>query len=347
MSRIFGKASAGDRLRKILASPNYKNGRFQNLSFTPDMSEDATMWKLLKAFRGRPKSVRPPIVIPALQPDFKALEAPSGDALIWFGHSSYLLRAGGKNILVDPVFSRRASPMPGFVNAFAGTDIVKPADLPQLDYVIITHDHYDHLDYETIRQIRHKTEHWICSLGTAAHLEHWGIAADRISELDWWEGADLGEGFQVTATPARHFSGRLKRGQTLWASFVLQTPQHRYFIGGDSGFDTHFEEIGKRFGPFDLAILECGQYHTYWKAIHMMPEETALAAEQLGAKALLPVHWGKFNLALHPWDESIERVLKAAEGRPYQVLTPALGETVLLNEGRAYETKWWRQQGAG
>jgi L-ascorbate metabolism protein UlaG (beta-lactamase superfamily) len=345
MSRIFGKAATGDRLRRILASPNYKSGRFQNQSFTPDMSEDATMWKLLKAFRARPKSVRPPMAIPAQQPDFDALRNASSDALIWFGHSSYLLRASGKTFLVDPVFSQRASPMPGFVKAFAGTDIVKPAQLPEIDYVIISHDHYDHLDYDTVRQLKHKVGHWICSLGTAPHLEYWGIPADRITELDWWGAAELGGGFTVTATPGRHFSGRLKRAQSLWASYVLQTPEHSYFIGGDSGFDAHFEEIGKRFGPFDLAILECGQYNAYWKHIHMMPEETALAAEQLGAKALLPVHWGKFNLALHPWDESIERVLKAAAGRPYQVLTPALGQTVLLNSGQAYDQPWWRLPG--
>lgn len=343
MSKIFGKAAAGDRLNRILASPQYKTGRFQNQSFTPDLSEDATMWKVLRAFRSRPKSVRPPRPIPALKPDYASLNALAGDGLIWFGHSSYLLRASGRTFLVDPVFSQRASPMPGFVKAFAGTDIVRLSDLPEIDVVVISHDHYDHLDYDTIRQLKHKVKHWVCSLGTGAHLEHWGIPASKISELDWWESAEPCEGFTITATPGRHFSGRVKRAQTLWASFVLQSPAHRYFLGGDSGYDRHFEEIGKRFGPFDLAILECGQYHQYWKHIHMMPEETALAAEQLGAKVLLPVHWGKFNLALHPWDESIERVLKAAEGRPYQVLTPAIGETVELNSGRAYDTAWWRE----
>lgn len=342
MSRIFGKLATGERLERILASPQYRNGRFQNQTFTPDLSEDATMWKVLKAFRGRPKSVRPPEAIPALKPDYQSLIAASGDALIWFGHSSYLLRASGKTVLVDPVFSQRASPVPGFVKAFTGTDIVRQAELPELDYVVISHDHYDHLDYETIRQLKHRVKHWVCSLGTGAHLEYWGISPEHISELDWWESAETGPGFRFTATPARHFSGRLKRAQSLWASFMLQTPEHRYFLGGDSGYDTHFEEIGKRSGPFDLAILECGQYHPYWKHIHMMPEETALAAGQLGAKALLPVHWGKFNLALHPWDESIERLLKAAAGRPYQVLTPALGETMLLNGEQRYDKAWWR-----
>ncbi len=301
------------------------------------------MWKVLRAFRNRPKSVRPPMPVQALAPDFQSLLSAPDDALIWFGHSSYLLRTSGRTFLVDPVFSRRASPMPGFVKAFPGTDIVKPADLPELDYLVITHDHYDHLDYDTIRQLKQKVKHWICSLGTGAHLEYWGVPAGRISELDWWESVQPEPGLNMTATPGRHFSGRLKRAQTLWASFVLETPGRRYFIGGDSGFDAHFGEIGKRFGPFDLAILECGQYHEYWKHIHMMPEETALAAELLGAKALLPVHWGKFNLALHPWDESIERLLKAAAGRPYEVLTPAIGQTVLLNGEQRYDKTWWRR----
>ena len=146
----------------------------------------------------------------------------------------------------------------------------------------------------------------------------------------------------MTATPARHFSGRgLKRAQSLWSSFVLQTPRHKFYLGGDSGWDEHFKEIGKRFGPFDLAILECGQYHPYWKHIHMMPEEVAEAAEQLSAKCLLPVHWAKFSLSLHPWDEPIQRLLKAASGKPFRVLTPMIGQTVILHSDEDYGQVWW------
>ena len=343
MSKIFGKLPSGPRLARVKASPQYKNGKFSNQSFTPDLAEDATMWKVLKAYRRKPKTVKPPFPIPAVKPDFSKLpqEEP---AVIWFGHSSYFLRFEGLNILVDPVLNGRASPVPGMVKAFPGTDILKPAELPPLDYVLITHDHYDHLDYHTILQLKSKTAHWITSLGVGAHLEYWGIPAEQITELDWWESFALRNDCAITATPARHFSGRgLKRAQSLWSSFVLASPRYKFYLGGDSGWDAHFVEIGRRFGPFDLAILECGQYHPYWKHIHMAPEEVADAAVALGAKKLLPVHWAKFTLALHPWDEPVERLLKASEGKPFDLLTPAIGETLLPVSGKAYDNKWWRE----
>jgi L-ascorbate metabolism protein UlaG (beta-lactamase superfamily) len=275
-----------------------------------------------------------------MKPALAALR-PEEPALIWFGHSSYYLQLEGLKILVDPVLGGRASPVPGMVKAFVGTDIVRPADFARLDYLLITHDHYDHLDYQTILRLKSKTGHWLTSLGVGAHLEYWGIPADKITELDWWESVELRNGCRITATPARHFSGRgLKRAQSLWSSFVLQSPGSRYYLGGDSGWDGHFEEIGRRFGPFDMALLECGQYHPYWKHIHMMPEEVAEAARKLGARRLLPVHWAKFNLALHPWDEPVERLLKAAAGAPFEVLTPMMGQTVKPDE--RYDRAWWR-----
>lgn len=342
MSRIFGKLPSGERMARIKASSQYKSGRFYNQSFTPDLAEDATMWKVLKAYHRKPATVTPPAAIPAIRPDLASLPADEL-AIIWFGHSSYYLQADGLNMLVDPVLSGRASPVPGMVKAFAGTDIIRPADFPALDYVLITHDHYDHLDFQTILQLQSKTAHWITSLGVGAHLEYWGVPAEKITELDWWEDAALKDNFIITATPARHFSGRgLKRAQSLWSSFVLQSPRLGLYLGGDSGWDAHFQEIGRRFGPFDLAVLECGQYHPYWKHIHMMPEEVAEAAECLGAKALLPVHWGKFNLSLHAWDEPIERLLKAAADKPFKVLTPQIGQTILLFSEEQYNIPWWR-----
>jgi L-ascorbate metabolism protein UlaG (beta-lactamase superfamily) len=343
MSTTFGRLPAGARLERIKASPQYKDGKFSNQSFTPDLAEDATMWKVLKAYRNKPGTVRPSGSMPITQPDIQGL--PDDEpALIWLGHSSYYLQFEGLKMMVDPVLSGRASPVPCMVKSFPGTDILKPASVPPLDYVVITHDHYDHLDYGTISQLKSKTAHWITSIGVGAHLEYWGIPADRITELDWWEETTLKNDCRITATPARHFSGRsLKRAQSLWSSFVLQSPRYKFYLGGDSGFDNHFEEIGRRFGPFDLAILECGQYHPYWKHIHMAPEEVADAAVALGAKKLLPVHWGKFVLALHPWDEPIERLLKAAEGKPFEVLTPMIGEALLPTSGKTYDKKWWRR----
>jgi L-ascorbate metabolism protein UlaG (beta-lactamase superfamily) len=342
MSRIFGKLPTGARLARIKASPQYQKGKFSNQSFTPDLSEDATMWKVLKAYRHKPATVRPSTEIPTVAPDLRNLPADE-PALIWLGHSSYFLRFEGLNILVDPVLNGRASPVPGMAKVFSGTDILKASALPDLDYVLITHDHYDHLDYETIRQLKPKTAHWITSLGVGEHFEYWGIKADKITELDWWESTELRNGCRMTATPARHFSGRgLKRAQSLWSSFVLQSERYCFYLGGDSGWDRHFDEIGQRFGPFDLAILECGQYHQYWKHIHMMPEEVADATVALKAKRLLPVHWAKFNLSLHPWDEPIERLIKATAGKPFKLLSPMIGETVLPLSEKDYNKAWWR-----
>ena len=338
---IFGALPSGPRLARVMASPQYKGGKFTNQSFTPDLAEDATMWKVLKAYRSKPKSVKPAAPIPAQRPDFDSL-AQAEPALIWFGHSSYLLQFEGLKILVDPVLSGRASPVACTVRAFPGADVAAAKDIPPLDYVLITHDHYDHLDYDTVRQLKSKTGHWITSLGVGAHLERWGIPKENTTELDWWESTPLKNDCSITATPSRHFSGRgIKRAQSLWSSFVLASPRYKYYLGGDSGWDTHFEEIGKRFGPFDLAILECGQYHRYWKNIHMMPEEVAEAAEKLGAKKLLPVHWAKFTLALHPWTEPITRLLEAAAGKPFIVLTPRIGQTLLPQSATASNEKWW------
>ena len=339
--KVFGKNPTGDRLKRVQASPQYQGGKFLNQSVTPQLTDGATIWKLLQANRHKPATSKPAAPLSMQQPDFAAL--PAGEpVLIWFGHSSYYLQFEGLRILVDPVFSGGASPFSGLVKAFAGTDVIKAEDFPPLDIVLITHDHYDHMDYETILKLKDKTTRWITSLGAGSHLEYWGITTDKITELDWWEMTDVAAGITMTAAPARHFSGRgLKRAQTLWSSFVLRSAHHNYYLGGDSGYDAHFKEIGNKFGPFDLAILECGQYNRFWKHIHMMPEETAQVAEELGAKRLLPVHWGKFSLALHPWMEPIERLLKAAVGKPFEVLTPKLGVPLLLD--RVNDTGyWWR-----
>jgi L-ascorbate metabolism protein UlaG (beta-lactamase superfamily) len=261
--------------------------------------------------------------------------------IVWFGHSSYFIRAEHKNFLIDPVFSGHASPLSWMVKAFPGSNEYKAADMPRIDYLVLTHDHYDHLDYKTIRQLREKVNAVYCSLGMAAHLAHWGMDPHLITELDWWESDEPEENIQLTAAPGRHFSGRgLKRGQSLWSSFILKTPQHNLYLGGDSGYDSHFKEIGNKYGPFDLAILEAGQYNTMWPYIHMMPEETVQAAIDLRAKALLPVHWGKFKLSMHPWNEPIQRVLDKAKEFNMPVFTPRIGEPVIM--GNDFEnTDWW------
>ena len=262
--------------------------------------------------------------------------------VVWFGHSSYFIKVNDLTILVDPVFSGHASPVSFYGRAFPGTDVYGVSDLPDVDVVVITHDHYDHLDYKTMRQLAPKARYFYTSLGVGSHLEYWGIEGSRITELDWGESASASGGAAtLTAMPARHFSGRgLRRGQTLWSSFVLKTGGYCLFLGGDSGYGPHFKGIGDQYGPFDLAILECGQYNENWPDIHMTPEETVTAALDLGAKLLLPVHWGKFTLSLHPWDEPVRRIVKAAAIAGVPLTTPLIGEPVIVG-GAFPREAWW------
>ncbi|HEY3369526.1 MAG TPA: MBL fold metallo-hydrolase, partial [Prolixibacteraceae bacterium] len=252
------------------------------------------------------------------------------------------IQIDGKKILVDPVFCGHSSPFSFMVQSFKGSDVYTADEMPAIDYLIITHDHWDHLDYQTVSKLKPKVGKVITSLGTGSHLEYWGFEPGRIAELDWNEQADLGNGFLVTVTPGRHFSGRgLKRNQAMWASFVLQTPSKKIFIGGDSGYDTHFAKIGSEHGPFDLALLECGQYNNAWRYIHMMPEQTVQAAIDLKARILMPVHWAKFALALHAWDEPIERVTSEAHRLNVPIIHPMIGEEVNLKETGS-TTEWWK-----
>jgi L-ascorbate metabolism protein UlaG (beta-lactamase superfamily) len=267
---------------------------------------------------------------------------PEKDVLVWFGHSSYFMQIDGKKMLVDPVFSGNASPFSFAVKSFKGSDIYSVEDFPSIDYLFITHDHWDHLDYKTVKKLKAKVGKIFTGLGTGAHFEHWGFDPKSIIELDWNENTIPDNGFTVTYTPGRHFSGRgFKRNQSIFGAFVLQTPNKKVFIGGDSGYDTHFAKIGEEHGPFDLALLECGQYNEYWKYIHMMPEQTVQAAIDLKAKTMMPVHWAKFTLALHAWDESIVMATKEAQRLAVPIIHPMIGELVDLNDFGS-QTEWWK-----
>lgn len=339
----FGSRPSGQGLQHIEASPNYRNRQFQNLSVTPQMTEGASLASVLREFMFGKKAHRKPAQpLPSVKTNLLQLRKEE-DVLVWMGHSSYFMRVDGRTILVDPVLSGHASPLSFTTKSFAGADIYTTDDIPAIDYLFITHDHWDHLDYDTVKKLQPKIRTVITGLGTAAHLERWGFNSNMIIEKDWNETASLANGFSVTVTPARHFSGRtFVRNKATWASFVLQTPAHRIFIGGDSGYDTHFKAIGNTHGPFDLAILECGQYNKSWKYIHMMPEETVQAAQDLGAKKLLPVHWAKFALSLHAWDEPIQRVYKAAAEKNMPLLTPMIGEQVNIDDDSQTFSAWWK-----
>ena len=260
--------------------------------------------------------------------------------IVWFGHSSYFIHINGKNILVDPVFSGYASPFSFTGKSFKGSDVFTVDDLPAIDLLILTHDHYDHLDYTTVRKLRSKTKAICTSAGVGSHLRYWGIDPAIITEFDWWDRKQIAE-ITLIAAPARHFSGRsLVRNKTLWSSFILIAGDYRVYIGADSGYDSHFKTIGEKYGPFDIAILECGQYNEWWPYIHMMPEETVQASIDLKAKVLMPVHWGKFALGLHPWDEPVTRVVAKAKELNVQITTPLIGQPVILNESLPAK-QWW------
>lgn len=344
MSRkIFGKTSSGERLERIMRSPHYRDGKFLNEHFTPDLTEGHSLLEVTCEFLFKRKPRRiPENGIPSLKTDLKQLSGDK-DVLVWFGHSSYFLQVDGRRILVDPVFSGNASPIPGSNKAFKGTDRYTADDMPPIDWLLVTHDHYDHLDYETVCKLQHKVGKVVCGLGVGAHLEYWGYASDRIIELDWQESATLHKGFILHAMPARHFSGRgFIRNRTVWLSFVLRTPSMNLYLGGDSGYDTHFAEIGTRFGPFDLALLDNGQYDLKWKYIHMLPEEAVQAARDLGARKLFPVHSCKFAMANHAWDEPLERVHASAHATAMPLLTPMIGEEVRLKDSTQSFTAWWQ-----
>lgn len=338
--KITGKLPSGKHKEKLKRSPNYKKGAFQNLSPTPIKPEGISYWKMMREFFKNHPETTPPKKLPFVKTDLKRL-TPAEPVIIWFGHSSYFMQVDNKKFLIDPVFSGNAAPLSFMVKAFPGSNEYKVEDMPVIDYLILTHDHYDHLDFETLRKLKRKVNHIICSLGISSHLKYWRLNQDIITELDWWETKQLSEKIVLTAAPARHFSGRgLKRGQTLWSSFILKTPTHNLYLGGDSGYDSHFKEIGERFGPFDLAILESGQYNDMWPLIHMKPEKTVQAAVDLKAKKMLPVHWGKFRLGMHPWNEPVKRVLEKAVELNMEVVTPKIGEPVFINASLPSK-KWW------
>jgi L-ascorbate metabolism protein UlaG (beta-lactamase superfamily) len=336
----FGKIPEGERLEKIKKSANFRDGIFQNLNPTPQLAEDASFRKMSRDFFFS-KNRKPPGIIPSVKTGLMDLAADE-NVLVWFGHSSYFIQTDGKKILVDPVFSGHASPFFYSVKAFLGTDVYSPEDFPEIDYLVITHDHWDHLDYKTVLKLKPKIKKIITGLGTGQHLEYWGFDKNRIVEKDWYQSAEFEDGIRFTATPARHFSGRgFRHKKTLWSSFVLETPSMKIFIGGDGGYDNHFAEIGAKFGGFDLAILENGQYNPSWKYIHMMPEQTLQAAKDLRAQRLFPVHNSKFALANHTWDEPLRRITELNQKYNLLLITPMIGEKVNLNDTSQKFSHWW------
>ena len=341
----FGENPAGERLKRVQASPNFKDGTFQNLVPTSlDMSAGkmvSVTWKMLTGVPGA-EPTDTIKTVPFDQAVFEGNGGPEQVAVSWFGHSSLLIRIQGKTLLTDPVFSERAS-----FASFSGPKrfpfdhYMDVDELPPVDAVVLSHDHYDHLDYETFTKLKGKVGRFFVPLGVGAHLEKWGIAPDHITELDWNESTKFGD-LTLVCAPARHFSGRslTNRNGTLWCSWALLGTQKRVYYGGDTGYYPGLKTIGEQYGPFDIALLECGAYNEDWIDIHMMPEQTAQAQLDVKGDLLIPIHWGKFNLALHTWRDPIQRLMKKSAELGTKVATPRIGEVVVL--GSPVPTgRWW------
>ncbi|KQQ97547.1 MBL fold metallo-hydrolase [Massilia sp. Leaf139] len=330
--------------QQLQAAPQYRDGAFRNEVASPPRPGGIGMaFRMIRGrFEPRDPRTAPGVALPAIKTDLAALPR-AQDVVVWLGHSSYFVQVGGKRLLVDPVFSGYAAPLPWMVRAFEGTSPFAIEDLPEIDAVLITHDHYDHLDYKTMRALEPKTRLVIAGVGNGAHLRHWGYPPAKIREVNWHASVELDPGLRVHALPAQHYSGRyMERNQSLWASYAVETQGRRLYFSGDTGFGPHFADIGKRFARFDFAALDGGQYNAKWADIHMTPEQAARAAELLGAQALLSGHAGRFSLARHAWDEPFERALEASKGKPYRLLTPRIGEPVYLSDPQQAFSYWWR-----
>lgn len=325
-------------------NPLYRDGQFHNVDDPPPVTRTQSRLTLWYRFLfGKDEGAQPERTLPSQKTNLHQL---TQNAVVWMGHSSYFIRLDGKNYLVDPVFSDYASPVPRTNVAFNGSNIYRADDIPQIDYLLITHDHWDHLDYPTINALRDKIGQIITPTGVGSYFEKWGFSRDKIVE-GGWHSVMKTDALEIHTLPAQHFSGRFfKRNQTLWASYAIVTPNHRLYLGGDSGYGRHFREIGAKFGGFDLAVLECGQYDSQWPFIHMTPEQAAAAATDLQTNAVLPSHNSKFKLAHHRWNEPLERITAASADKPWRLLTPKLGETVEVDNNLKTFTQWWRDNNA-
>lgn len=346
----FGRLPEGEALRAVRASRHQVDGVFQNEVPTPMFVEGQNMASVLMTnMTSRPERLQPAQPLPSVKLDLKALPR-DRDMVVWLGHSSFYVQLAGQRILIDPVLSDYASPVSFAVRAFEGSTPYTAADLPDIDLLLITHDHWDHLDHATLTELAPRIRQVITGLGVGSHLLRWGFAPERVRQADWADRFAVTGGLTVHVLPARHYSGRaMERNRTLWVSFALVSPERRLYFSGDSGYGPHFRSIGEQFDGFDLVALDSGQYDARWPLIHMNPEEAAQAARDLKAKVLLPAHVGRFAMARHAWDEPLKRIVDASQGQPFRLTTPVIGGEIILEGERAQvavnavsaTTGWW------
>ena len=344
ISPEFGGSPTKEQKALYVQSKNYKDGVFINIDEVEMNMGFTKMVKGIRGYFGPQPNTTPKKDIPIEAIDSVAIANYDGPTrLVWFGHSAFLLQIEGKNILIDPMFGNVPAPHPLLGGKrFSKTLPIEIEKLPQIDAVIFSHDHYDHLDYGSVQLLKGKVDMFYTPLGLGAHLLKWGVSQERIVEMDWWNETEY-QGLRFKCTPAQHFSGRglTDRGKTLWSSWVIQSSTENILFSGDSGYGKHFKEIGQKFGPFDFAMIECGQYNKLWKEIHMTPEETAQAGLDIKAKKIMPIHWGAFKLAMHPWTDPVERVSKKALELGIAVTVPKIGEPIYLDADQVSKEPWW------
>lgn len=335
----FGASLRDMKRNDYQGSVAWKMGQFRNLDKTR-LHEDlrsllGDLLGYIKAKQTEPTAPLPVSVGEATEPP-----DPKSDFLTWYGHSAMRLETGGKTILFDPMLGEWVAPVPFLGHRFPYLNYHPLQDIGPIDLIVFSHDHYDHLDYDTLMAIRDRTSAYLVPLGMGTHLRKWGIASHKITEIDWWEEVTIA-GIGFTAAPARHFSGRspTTRNKTLWCGYAIATDRHRIFFGGDSGYGRHYPMIGKRLGPFDLTMLDSGQYHKRWKNVHMWPEEALLANKDIGGRWLLPIHWGGFSLSNHAWFDPIKRI-RAAD-RDGVVVSPMIGQRMNVDRAGDYRQNWW------
>ncbi|PWJ58658.1 L-ascorbate metabolism protein UlaG (beta-lactamase superfamily) [Dyadobacter jejuensis] len=337
----IGQRPEGADLERIRLSSHYGANGFVNITET----NTGDIWEVLKTLPSMlwAKNTSPLHPLPAAFEDQSQAAIDSLTYITWYGHSAFMIELDGKRILIDPMLGHVAAPVSFGSKRFAYQNEIPIDQLDAIDVVLLSHDHYDHLDYPTILRLKDKVRHFITPLGVGSHLKAWGVAPENITELDWWEESRR-DGIRYTACPARHFSGRglTDRDATQWASWVLQSEAEKIYFSGDGGYGTHFAEIADKFGPFDFAMLECGQYNPAWSNIHMMPEETVQAGLDLKARLSMPIHWGAFSLAPHAWTEPITRFTKAADRQKLPYVLPTIGQRFALGQ-QFPKSLWWLQ----
>jgi L-ascorbate metabolism protein UlaG (beta-lactamase superfamily) len=329
MVKSLGRNPRGDALNRLQALPNADNG-----------ANKVKGGNAFKTFFNRPETVIPPKPVPWVKTNVKNLVAVK-PTVVWFGHSSVLIKSQSGNVLIDPVFSNHAGPIPGMIKAFKGTMHYQAEDMPTIDVLLISHDHYDHLDYRTVTKLKNRIKKVVVPMGVGSHFIYWGFDPKNIIELNWDQSYALPGGLKITATPARHRSNRtFAEKKTLWASYVIKTGGYSLFYSGDGGYGSHFKQIGQQYGPFNLALMECGQYNNAWLHHHMLPAQTAQAAADLQAHMIQPVHWAKFAESAHPWNEPVNLLLPAAQALHIPVSVPRIGEPYTIGS-EAKSAVWW------